>query len=377
LGTLAYQAALHLSELGWQVRVLTPQDYVDRAVRTRFNAEQPFDIYHVSHVEPPLWEGIRRLVVALWMIVCSRPDALFAVGKQAVWLGAALSLLTGLPLVVVGAGSEFTGHSRLTQWLNRWAFGRARHKIVISEYTRQLMIAAGIRGAGISGAPGRDSDETTLVPCGADDRRYRPGLDSDDLRRQLGIGGRRVLLTVGQLSERKAQDIVIRALPALLLEHPDLVYVMVGLPTRTQELEHLAVELGVREHVLFAGVAPMVDLPLYYNLADLFVLVSRRAEDGSVEGYGIVVAEAALCGVPAVVSKGCGLEEAVLEGQTGLLVEPDDSRATASAILRLLADDALRQRMGEAAQSHVRETGTWARRVAIYDRILRRVVGGL
>jgi phosphatidylinositol alpha-1,6-mannosyltransferase len=363
---LAYQAALHLSELGWVVRVLTPQDHVDCFARTRFNAEQPFGIRYISHVAPPLWEGVRRLFVALWMIVSGRPGALLAVGKQAVWLGAALSLLTGLPLVVVGAGSEFTEHSRLGQFLNRWAFGLARHRIVISEYTRQLMV-----GAGISAVASR----TTVVPCGADDQRYRPSPENGELRERLGIGSRRVLLTVGQLSERKAQDVVIRALPAILLKYPELVYIMVGLPTRARELERLAVELGVREHVLFAGVVPMDELALFYNLADLFVLVSRRAQDGNVEGYGIVVAEAALCGVPAVVSRGCGLEEAVLEGRTGLLVEPDDPRATAAAILRLLADDSLRWGMGKAAQCHAQETGTWAWRMAAYDRILRRVIG--
>jgi phosphatidylinositol alpha-1,6-mannosyltransferase len=169
--------------------------------------------------------------------------------------------------------------------------------------------------------------------------------------------------------------VVIRALPAILREYPELVYIMVGLPTRAQELERLAVDLGVREHVLFAGVVPMDELALFYNLADLFVLVSRRAQDGNVEGYGIVVSEAALCGVPAVVSRGCGLEEAVLEGRTGLLVEPDDPCATAGAVLRLLDDDSLRREMGAVAQCHVQETGTWGQRAAVYDRILKHVIG--
>jgi len=302
------------------------------------------------------------------MMAQTPPDVLLAVGKQGVWLSAVLSVLTGVPMVAVGAGSEFTERSRLGRLLNRWSFGRARHRIVISEYTRQLMISAGISSARIS--------ETTLVPCGADDRRYQPGLDSEKLRERLGLDDRCVLLTVGQLSERKAQDVVIRALPAIIREYPGLVYVMVGIPTRGPELVRLAEELGVRDHVRLAGVVSVEELPLYYNLADLFVLVSRRAQDGNVEGYGIVVAEAALCGLPAVVSKGCGLEEAVVEGRTGLLVEPDDPQATASAILRLLADAPLRQEMGAAARDCVSEMGTWAQRIAVYDRILIGVVGG-
>jgi glycosyltransferase involved in cell wall biosynthesis len=94
-----------------------------------------------------------------------------------------------------------------------------------------------------------------------------------------------------------------------------------------------------------------------------------------VEGYGIVVAEAALCGVPAVVSRGCGLQEVVVEDQTGLLVKADDPRATAEAIGCLLSDDSLRRRMGRAARSHVLESGTWAKRMVAYDRVLRRVSG--
>jgi phosphatidylinositol alpha-1,6-mannosyltransferase len=142
-------------------------------------------------------------------------------------------------------------------------------------------------------------------------------------------------------------------------------------------LVRLAEELGVGGHVILAGTVPIDDLPTYYNLADLFVLVSRRARDGSVEGYGIVVAEAALCGLAAVVSRGCGLEEAVLEGQTGLLVEPDDPEATAAAIVRLLTDEPLRRAMAAAARERVVQTGTWARRIESYDRILKGVVARL
>jgi phosphatidylinositol alpha-1,6-mannosyltransferase len=356
--------------MGWEVQVLTPQDHVDRAARLRFNAEQPFAVHYLSHVEPPLWEGLRRLFVALRLIAARRPDALLANGMQSVWLGAALSLLTGVPLVAIGSGSEFARRSRLDRRLNRWAWGRARHKVAVSHYTWGLMMDAGIGDASTL-----DANEMTLVPNGADARRFRPGLETGALRETLRIGKGPILLTVGQLSERKAQDVVIRALPAVLQEFPDLVYVMVGLPNRAQELERLAEGLGVREHVLFAGAVPADDLALYYNLADLFVLVSRRTREGNVEGYGIAVAEAALCGVPAVVSRGCGLEEVVLEGQTGLLVEPDDPRATAVAIQRLLVDDSLRRANGGAARAHVLQTGTWAQRVAVYDRILRSVIG--
>jgi len=112
------------------------------------------------------------------------------------------------------------------------------------------------------------------------------------------------------------------------------------------------------------------ELTAIYNLADVFVLMSRRTAGGDVEGYGIVVQEAALCGVPAVVSRDCGLAEAIRDGETGLSAPPDDPPATAAAILSLLDDPGRRHAMGRRARE-VALAATWAERVAEYDRALR------
>ncbi len=78
---------------------------------------------------------------------------------------------------------------------------------------------------------------------------------------------------------------------------------------------------------------PRAELPYFYNLADLFVLVSRRTSIGDVEGFGIVVTEAALCGTPSVVSRNSGLEETVIDRKTGLIVDQENPEDTASAII--------------------------------------------
>jgi glycosyltransferase involved in cell wall biosynthesis len=108
-------------------------------------------------------------------------------------------------------------------------------------------------------------------------------------------------------------------------------------------------------------------------LADVFVLVSRRAGD-EVEGFGIVVVEAALCATPAVVSRNCGLVEAVVENETALVVNPDDPGATAQAIIRLLLDDDLRAKMGQTAHRHAIENATLEARLKAYDGILESLV---
>jgi phosphatidylinositol alpha-1,6-mannosyltransferase len=155
----------------------------------------------------------------------------------------------------------------------------------------------------------------------------------------------------------------------VLATHPDATYIMAGLPKSRESFTALADELGVAGRTRFVGLVDEADLPAAYRLADLFVLVSRRTGH-DVEGYGIVVQEAALSGVPAVVSQDCGLTEAIREGETGLSVPPDDPEATAGAILALLGDDDRRQEMGRRARE-MALAATWSERVAEYDKLLR------
>jgi glycosyltransferase involved in cell wall biosynthesis len=151
---------------------------------------------------------------------------------------------------------------------------------------------------------------------------------------------------------------------------PDVQYVAVGLPTLRDEFERLAEELGVADHVSFVGCVARDRLLEYLNCCDLFVMTSRHASN-QFEGFGISVVEAALCGKPAVVSANSGLLEAIVDGKTGLAVPEGDETATANAILRLLAGDGERLRMGEAALARALAHQTWQHRARQYDRVFR------
>ncbi len=365
LGTLTYQIALYLAKTGWQVAVSTPQDHASSQQIDRFNADQPFEILSLRCVEPSALEGIYRLGLAMNSVRRDRPDVVLAVGMQAVWLGATISRLTRVPLVAVGGGTEFLRKSRTERAITRWAFGRAQSLVAISSYTLGLMSEMGI-----------DVSRASVIPPGADGDLYTPGLSTDRLRNRLELGDSRVILTVGHVSKRKAQDVVIRALPNVLKDCPEVKYIIAGLPSRRKELRQLALDLGVEEHVVFLGQVPQEELPYVYNLADVFVLVSRHSS-GEVEGFGIVAVEAALCGTPAIVSRDCGLEEAVVENETAFVVKPDDPETTANAIIKLLTDHDLRLRMGQAALHYAVENATWDRRMPSYDTLLRSLISRL
>jgi phosphatidylinositol alpha-1,6-mannosyltransferase len=361
IGQHAFQLARHLTRLGWLIHVLTPQPYVTAAERDAFNGQQPFAITPLpDRGAGGGWMAARMRLIddaaRAW-----RPSLLIATGQRALLTAAAFSAFHRVPWAAVGHGSEFLSRSALSRAMTRRALESAATVIAVSEYTAGL-IRAGAR-------PRR----LTVIPNAADDERFRPGLATDELRARWGVGVGPVVLTVGQVSERKAQDVIIHALPRILAERPDATYVMAGLPTLKEPLAALAAELGVAARVRFAGMVSDEELPLAYNLADVFALVSRRTAGGDVEGYGIVVQEAALCGVPAVVSRDCGLTEAIREGETGLSVPPDDPQATAAAVLALLNDEPRRREMGRRARE-LALAATWSGRITEYDRALRAVL---
>lgn len=162
----------------------------------------------------------------------------------------------------------------------------------------------------------------------------------------------RVLLTVARLSASspgKGADTVIRALPRLLTAFPDLYYVIVGDGDARPQLEKLAAETGVATRVIFAGECSRQSVRRYYEMADVFVMPSRR------EGFGIAFLEAMAAGKPVVASACGGAPEVVREGKDGFLVEYGDVSALTTRLSTLLADEDLRRQMGEAGRRRTQE----------------------
>jgi phosphatidylinositol alpha-1,6-mannosyltransferase len=173
------------------------------------------------------------------------------------------------------------------------------------------------------------------------------------------VGERRpVLLTVGRLEPRKGHDMVIRATAPLGRDHPGLVYVIAGSGPDRPRLETLAQELGVADRVVFAGRVSEDVRNALFKRADLLAM-PVRVEGASVEGFGLVYLEAALAGTPALAGLDGGAREAVLDGETGVLCDGADPAAVETALRTLLQEDALRARLGEAAETRVRGSYLW------------------
>jgi phosphatidylinositol alpha-1,6-mannosyltransferase len=211
-------------------------------------------------------------------------------------------------------------------------------------------------------------DRVRVVPLGADETFFRPGVDPREVRARYGLGAGRWLLSVARLTRHKGIDTALHALSRLGSQHPDLRYAVVGTGEEREALEAEARELGVADRVRFLTDVPDRDLPALYNAAEIYLGVSRLMEQ-RVEGFGISLAEASACGLPVIAGRSGGIPAAVRDGETGILVDADRPEAVAEAVASLLADAPLRSRLGAAGRRAVEQHYNWRRVTADLVRI--------
>jgi phosphatidyl-myo-inositol dimannoside synthase len=201
------------------------------------------------------------------------------------------------------------------------------------------------------------------VPLGTTPEFFRPGLDTSRVLAKyelFGGGGGPWLLTVARLEWHKGIDTMMKALPAIRAVHPTARYAVAGVGDRLPQLEQLRQDLGLGDAVRFLGAVPDEDLPALYNAADLYVGISRR-HDLLVEGFGISLVEASACGLAVVGGRSGGVPDAVHEGETGILVDPDDPAAVAAGVNELLSDPERRKKLGAAGRRAVETYYNWDR----------------
>jgi phosphatidyl-myo-inositol dimannoside synthase len=295
-------------------------------------------------------------------------------GAQVVLFGATypLALLGprlaegGLPYLSAAHGFEYwLSIAPGTHALMRRATSRASRVPVMCS----AFIARTVRTAVPSAVP-----VSVLYP-GADVDRFRPDLDTEDVRRSLEVQDRPLVVCVSRLVPRKGQDVLIRAMSAIRRRVPDATLVIVGGGPYEPTLRAMAGD-APSGSVRFVGEVGETDLPRYYAVADVFAMPCRTRRAGlEVEGWGNVFVEAAACGRPVVVGDSGGARETLADGETGLLVDGRSVDGVAAAVGTLLAEPELAAKMGAAGRERVLRAHTWP---AIADRLagwLRQAAG--
>ena len=204
-----------------------------------------------------------------------------------------------------------------------------------------------------------DGSKLVQIAPGIDVDHFIP-TDSSNLRAELGLTDKSVIISVGRLVHRKGQDKLISALPEIKTSVPNVHLVLVGVGPHQEYLEKLALKLNVSDCVTFIGRINYAELPKYICLGDIFAMPSRSRFFGlEVEGLGIVYLEASACGLPVVGGKSGGAPDAVLVGETGVVVDGTNSSEIADACIELLNNPELCALMGANGRAWIIENWRW------------------
>jgi phosphatidylinositol alpha-1,6-mannosyltransferase len=275
-------------------------------------------------------------------------------------VGRVLSLVSGAPYVVYIHGEEVNvlRNLRGEKAVAFGVLGAAHAVIATAKPAHEEALRQGVR-----------PDRLHLLTPGVDDYFFAAKPRPERARARYGLEGKTVLLTVGRLVERKGHEMVIRALPRLKRDFPDLSYLVVGTGPAEEKLKGVAREEGVSESVVFAGRVSREDLTDCYAACDVFLMPHRELPDGDTEGAGIVFLEAAALGKPVIAGDSGGTGDSVVDGETGFRVDGARPEEIARCAGRLLSDPALRRKMGEAGRRLVLRERRWEDRASELRRI--------
>ncbi|WP_031071905.1 glycosyltransferase family 4 protein [Streptomyces sp. NRRL WC-3742] len=316
-----------------------------------FDAEQPF----------PVIRDRTKVMVPTPRVTRRAAEILRAERCDSVWFGAAAPLGLMAPTLRRAGAGRLLGmtHGHEAAWAQLPGSRQLLRRIgagtdvltYLGEYTRSRIAAA----VGPQAAA-----RMVQLPPGVDETAFHPGSGGAEVRRRLGLADRPVVVCVSRLVPRKGQDTLIEAMPQILADVPDAVLLIVGGGPYRADLEKLADARGVRDSVRFTGSVPWEELPAHYGAGDVFAMPCRTRRGGlDVEGLGIVYLEASATGLPVVAGDSGGAPDAVLEGETGYVVPGGSAAASAERIVRLLKDEDLRRRMGEAGRRWVERSWRW------------------
>ena len=199
-------------------------------------------------------------------------------------------------------------------------------------------------------------------------------------KRAMGLDGRKVLLFVGRLARRKGVgEFLQRSFARIVREVPEAYFLIVGEnPSHSlahhediaSEIRRVVRGMTLESHVRMLGRLTDLELAKVYQISDLMVLPAL-ATKGDVEGFGIVILEAAATGRPTVATRVGGIPDAIEDGRSGILVDPEESDRMSEAVVRLLRDDQARLALGQYAQNRVREQFGWDSIIRRYEELFK------
>ncbi|MCF6308048.1 MAG: glycosyltransferase family 4 protein [Flavobacteriaceae bacterium] len=315
IGNHAYNLASQLQINNYLVTVLTDNRSNEGIEEFEFDSKHTFLIKRIKIRSPRFLMYFERLRLLFSEI--NNNDIIIASGKFSLWMVAFASLFYRKKYVAVIHGSEVNFQQKTLHYLVEKSLQQFDKIIAVSNFTKSLLSE-------------KLKKRTQVIPNGfSQDILIKKALSNP-------LKGNPKLLTVGNVTTRKGQLNVIKMLPQVLKTFPEVHYHCVGLPSQKEEFLEKARQLGVENQLTFHGRVSDGELVQFLQNSDIFVMLSDTNKEGDIEGFGIAILEANYFGKPAIGSLNCGIEDAIVNGKTGYLIQNKDSEAFVKAITEIL-----------------------------------------
>jgi phosphatidylinositol alpha-1,6-mannosyltransferase len=347
ISSVALHVSRELARLGHDVTVVAPRfpgveasDQAEPVKVIRFRG------YHLG------WLRLLPLFAAAWPHAGNTGLILGINVSYGGIIGLWVRRRRGTPYVAFAYAYEFLKfrRHRVVRALLRRVYNEACGVVAISRFTRDSLVSFGV-----------PADRIEVIHPGAPPARTISSEDVADVKRRFAIEGSRVILGVGRFVPRKGHVTLVRAMRRIIERIPGAALVLVGEGPRPYDAVYEANNLGMRGNVFFPASVSDDDLAALYQACEVFALPTGDDGGAQVEGFGLVFAEAGAYGKPVVAGRSGGVVDAVLDGETGLIVEPDQPEALADAILSLMENPARAQELGENGRRRVETELNWTR----------------
>lgn len=353
--TYAHNLARGLREKGHTVRVLAPRYY-----RKHLDGDLNYEILRMP-MTSELFRGIRIIFAAVqiwWQYVQFRPDVIWASSFGGCRAMGMLGFIRAPWIGTIHGGGIIRCRQCGQHFLNRWTLRmgkqfilQAKCIVTVSQEAKKLIRSL---------LPESFSrNDPRVIYNGIEYEPEKFVLKRDALSRHPEFNDMKVILTVGRLVKAKGHDITIHAIHRLSQTGKNIRYVIVGEGPEKKNLMSMAHDLDLGKQVIFTGYIGQAALEDYYALCDLFVMAGRETKE-FIEGFGLVFVEASMRGKPVIGTRVGGIPEAIKDGWSGLIIEPDDPEILTQNIQSLLNDPARLKLFGENGRQWVHERFTTA-----------------
>jgi phosphatidylinositol alpha-1,6-mannosyltransferase len=334
-----------------------PQDKV--AVLCQKNPSQPlplrkgedYKVYRKKLFTKFFWPRWLPMIWHLWRTARREKVDAVLVGQILPVGTAAMAVkkFLGIPYFVSCHGMDIltaAASPRKKKLMNK-ILDQASGIVANSEFTKNELLKLGVP----------ENKITVIYPCVTREN----GVEQEkiaEIKNRLGLADKKIILTVGRLVARKGQSMVVEAMPAILKSVPQAIYVIIGDGPEKDNLQLIIYNLQLENSVLFTGEISDEKKRAFYQLCDVFVMTPRQIGP-DVEGFGTVFLEVNQFGKPVVAGRSGGVAEAVVDGATGLMVAPENINQIAEAVIKLLINKDLANKLGQQGKERVEKEFKW------------------